>query len=84
MGQLIGLLVLAGFLMAYWPWLLAGYLAWLAYQGHLEVQAENAATQAAQAAESARLVDAADREHAWIMADDERGIFGDFPEADGM
>lgn len=84
MGQLIGLLFLAGFVLAYFWWIVAAVAIWWAYQGYLEAVAELETEHAARVAEGDRLVANADREHGWILADDERGIFGEFPPALGQ
>jgi hypothetical protein len=75
--QLIGTLLLVGFLIKYW-WLVASVLAavavwkfgpgwWRRYQ----------ASVAAEEQRMAALVARADQQHAWTLAGDDRGVYGD-------
>lgn len=85
MKQLIGFLVLVGLVLAYWQWIVGIVLVVLIIRALpvalREWQAEQAAVQAARKARDAALVARADREHAQVMAGDERGIWGQYPPA---
>lgn len=81
MKQLVGFLLLIGFVALYWKWLVAiVVLVWivnLARRGYRTARADAAE----EALRCAQLVARADREHAQVMAGDERGIWGKFPPA---
>jgi hypothetical protein len=73
------LLIFVGAIVKFWVWIVAvlgaavvfGLLLWLAFWAARRVDArENART-----ALSAR----ADEQHAWVLAEDDRGIYGDYP-----
>jgi ABC-type transport system involved in cytochrome bd biosynthesis fused ATPase/permease subunit len=74
-------LLVVGFLAAYWWWiavvlgavvLFVGML-WLAFRAARRVDKRHAAR--------AALVARADQQHAWVLAGDERGVFGEYPSA---
>jgi hypothetical protein len=78
MGGLFRILLLIGVIAKLWPLLVAvlaaaalGFLAWCAVTHHT---AELERRRRAQAAIAAR----ADRQHAWTLAGDERGVYGDY------
>lgn len=82
-GQLVGLLLLVGLIGAYWQWfLLAAVLVWgvpwAREQGHALVLAHRAAV-AAERRRCAELCARADQQHAWAMAGDPRGTYGQWP-----
>jgi len=78
LGAAFVLLLFIGFIAKFWAWILAvlggllvfGLLLWLTI--HVERRAD--------AREAARLalVARADQQHAWILAGDDRGIYGDY------
>lgn len=78
MKGILGFLLLVGIISLYWKWLAAivvvVWLANLARRGYCTARAE-----AAEEWVRVRgLVERADREHAQVMAGDERGIWGRF------
>jgi hypothetical protein len=79
--QLIGTLLLVGFMLKYW-WIIVLVIAvvvvvkrgpgwWAAHQASVKVEQERVAGIAARA----------DQQHAWVMAGDPRGAYGDYPPA---
>lgn len=73
-AQLIGTLLLVAFVLHFLWWLLAAAAisatVWIAVRGHRSRQAEIAAIAAR-----------ADQEHRWVLAGDERGVYGRYPPA---
>jgi hypothetical protein len=75
--QLIGTLLLVGFLIKYW-WLVALVLAAVAvWKFGPGWWATHQATQAAERNRLAAIAARADRQHAWTLAGDPRGTYGD-------
>ena len=76
LAQFIGVLLLVGFIGAYFWWIIAiaavVALAWMAQRAFREIDAAEAAEARRQAAVAKR----ADRQHAWVMAGDDRGVYG--------
>jgi hypothetical protein len=76
LGQLIAVLLLVGFVGAYFWWILAIAaviaLVWMAERAFREI----AAAEAAEARRQAAVARRADRQHAWVLAGDERGVYG--------
>lgn len=81
MKQLLVFLLVVGVVVAYWPWLVGlgalaavvWYVCWrLEWAGQLR---------AARAQELEALAARADREHRWVMAGDDRGVYGMYPPA---
>lgn len=80
-GSLFVLLIVVGFIAKFW-WLIllvlaaigAGLLLWLGHQRGLDASS-------ARRREHAALVARADQQHAWILAGDDRGIYGAYPPA---
>ena len=75
------MLISVGAVAKFWAWIavafgaavLFGLLLWLAFYAARRVDnRENARTATA---------GRADQQHAWVLADDERGTFGDYPPA---
>jgi hypothetical protein len=76
-GGAFVLLIFIGFIVKFWVWILAalgalvvfGLLLWLAFYAARRVDAR----------ENARLAIAAraDRQHAWVLAGDDRGTYGE-------
>jgi hypothetical protein len=79
--QLVGILLLIGFVGAYFWWSVAAVagaaLIWGAQLAFREIRAEEVAEARRQAAVARR----ADQQHAWVMAGDERGVCGVYPAA---
>jgi hypothetical protein len=80
-SQFIGVLLLIGFVGAYFWWIAAILavvaLVWMAQRAFREIEAEEAAEARRQAAVAKR----ADQQHAWVMAGDDRGKYGAYPPA---
>ena len=80
-GSLFVLLIVVGFIAKFW-WLIllvvaatgAGLLLWLGHQRKLDASNRWCREQASLAAR-------ADQQHAWVLADDERGVYGQYPPA---
>jgi hypothetical protein len=80
-GSLFVLLIVVGFIATFW-WLVllalaaigAGLLLWLGHQRKLDASSR-------QRREHAALVARADEQHAWVLAGDDRGFYGDYPPA---
>jgi hypothetical protein len=83
-GQLVGILLLIGFVGAYFRWILAfaavALLIWGAQKAFAEIRADDAAEAARRAAIARR----ADQQHAWVLAGDERGTYGHYPTRDHL
>lgn len=77
-GGLFVLLLVVGFVTKFWWWILAiagalvllGVLLWLAFRAVARVDARDAAP--------AAIIARADQQHAWVLAGDNRGIYGDY------
>jgi hypothetical protein len=84
LGAAFVLLIFVGAIVKFWAWIAAvlggvlvfGLLLWLTF--HLERRAD--------ARENARLaiVARADQQHAWVLAGDDRGIYGDYAPAQSI
>jgi hypothetical protein len=80
-GGFFVLLIVVGFIAKFW-WLIlliaaaigAGVLLWLGHQRRKD--ASNVRRR-----EHAALVTRADQQHAWVLAGDDRGVYGDYPPA---
>jgi hypothetical protein len=81
MGQPFSLLLLVGFVGAYFKWLAAAIAAWLAYRWGRAAWARHCADADAWATEQRAITARADRQHAWVLAGDERGTYGRYPPA---
>jgi hypothetical protein len=81
LAQFIGILLLIGFVGAYFWWIVAlaavAALIWGAQLAFREIRAEEVAEARRQAAVARR----ADQQHAWVMAGDDRGVYGAYPPA---
>jgi nitrate/nitrite transporter NarK len=75
-GQFVGVLLLVGFVGAYFWWVVAILavvaLAWMTLRAFREIEA----MEVAEARRQAAIVKRADQQHAWVLAGDERGIYG--------
>ena len=78
LGQFIGVLLLVGFIGAYFWWIVAILavvaFAWMAQRAFREMEAAEARRRAAMAAR-------ADQQHAWVLQGDDRGVYGQYPAA---
>ena len=79
--QFVGILLLIGFVGAYFWWIaaLAAVAALIcgAQLAFREIREEEAAEARRQAAVARR----ADQQHAWVLSGDERGVYGAYPPA---
>jgi hypothetical protein len=79
--QLAGVLLLIGFVGAYFWWIIAiaavAALVWMAQRAFHEI----AAAEAAEARRQAAVAKRADQQHRWVIAGDERGVYGAYPPA---
>jgi len=76
-AQLIGTLLLVGFMLKYW-WLIALTLAAVAAWKHGPGScAGRPATVAAEQRRHAAIAARADQQHQWVLAGDPRGTYGD-------
>ena len=78
LGAAFVLLIFIGFIAKFWAWILAalgsllvfGLLLWLTF--YIERRSD------AQYEKRVALVARADQQHAWVLAGDDRGIYGDY------
>jgi hypothetical protein len=77
--QFIGILLLVGFVGAYFWWIAAiaavAALVWMAQRAFREIGAAEVAEACRQAAMAKR----ADQQHAWVMAGGDPGMYGAYP-----
>ena len=77
MWAFLGLLVLAGLVFKFWPWILGAWLLWLVVKGGLqatqEARAEAQAERERTAHRNAELMARADLQHAWVLDGDGPG-----------
>lgn len=81
LGAAFVLLIFVGAVAKFWVWIavafgaavLFGLLLWLAFYAARRVDERENACKA--------IAGRADQQHAWVLADDERGTFGDYPPA---
>jgi hypothetical protein len=81
MGQLFSVLLLVGFVGAYFKWIAAAVLAYFAWRWGQAAWTRHCAAADAWAAEQKAVVVRADRQHRWTVAGDPRGTYGDYPPA---
>jgi type II secretory pathway pseudopilin PulG len=81
LGQFVGVLLVVGFVGAYFWWIVAAAavvaLAWMAQRAFRDSETEEAAEGRRRAAIAAR----ADQQHQWVLQGDERGVYGQYPAA---
>jgi ABC-type Fe3+-siderophore transport system permease subunit len=78
-GAAFALLIFVGAIAKFWAWIAAvlgglmvfGLLLWLTFYWERRVDA--------QYEKRAALVARADQQHAWVLAGDDRGVYGDYP-----
>jgi hypothetical protein len=88
LGQFVGVLLLIGFIGAYFWWIAAiaavAALVWIARQAFRSIEAieaEDALRAQAEARRRAAVARRADQQHQWALAGDDRGVYGAYPPA---
>jgi hypothetical protein len=76
MGQLFSLLLLVGFIGAYFKWIALAVAAYFTYRWAVAAWARHRAAADAWAAEQKAIAARADQQHSWVIADDDRGVYG--------
>ena len=83
LAQFVAVLLLVGFVGAYFWWIVAAAavagLAWLAVRAYPVARAEFEADARRRAEQAIALIRRADQQHALVMADDDRGVYGLYP-----
>jgi hypothetical protein len=77
MGQLFSLLLLVGFVGAYFKWIALAVAIYFGWRWSRTAWAHNCEAVELRAAEQQAIVKRADQQHAWVMAGDDRGVYGD-------
>ena len=81
LAQFIGVLLLIGFVGAYFWWIAAiaavAALLWMARRAFREIEAG----EVAEARRLAAVANRADQQHRWALAGDDRGVYGAYPPA---
>ena len=81
LAQFIGVLLLIGFVGAYFSWIAAiaavAALLWMARRAFREIEAG----EVAEARRLAAVANRADQQHRWALAGDDRGVYGAYPPA---
>jgi hypothetical protein len=81
MGQLFSLLLLVGFIVAYFKWIAAAVAAYFAYRWGRVAWARQCEAADAWELQQKGIAARADRQHRWVMAGDDRGVYGDYRPA---
>jgi hypothetical protein len=81
MGQLFSLLLLVGFVGAYFKWIALAVAAWFTYRWGRAAWARHCADADAWAVEQKAIAARADQQHAWVMAGEDRGVYGEVGRA---
>lgn len=81
LAGLLGLAFVVGAVIHYFWWIVAALALYAAVKLANEAADRSLAAHTAQAAENARLIAQADRQHGWVCEGDERGIYGETQEA---
>ncbi len=81
MGQLFSLLLVVGFVVAYFKWIIAAVAAYFAYRWGRGAWARHCADADAWEAEQKAIAKRADQQHAWVLAGDPRGTYGEMVTA---
>jgi hypothetical protein len=83
LARFVAVLLLVGFVGAYFWWIVAAAavagLAWLAVRAYPVARAEFEADARRRAERAIALIQPADQQHALVMADDDRGVYGRYP-----
>ncbi|WP_299562901.1 hypothetical protein [uncultured Mycolicibacterium sp.] len=78
---LLGLLVIIGVIIEYFWWIVGALvvllIGWIAYSIHRGKERERQRVEKIRRRKHDRLIAAADRQHAWLLAGDSRGIYGE-------
>jgi hypothetical protein len=82
-AQFVAVLLLVGFVGAYFWWIVAAAAvagpAWLAVRAYPVARGEFEADARRRAVQAFALIRRADQQHALVMADDDRGVYGRYP-----
>ena len=88
LAQFIGVLLLVGFIGAYFWWIVAiaavAALVWMtrqAFRSIEAIEAEDAERAQSEARRLAAVARRADQQHTWALAGDDRGVYGAYPPA---
>ena len=81
LAQFVGLVLLIGFIGAYFWWIVAAVAVVAAVYFGRQLWRAHCARVAELKAEHARIAARADQQHAWVLAGDDRGVFGAYPPA---
>jgi hypothetical protein len=83
LAQFVAVLLLVGFVGAYFWWIVAAAavagLAWLAARAYPVARAEFETDARLRAEQAIALIRRADQQHALVMVDDDRGVYGVYP-----
>jgi hypothetical protein len=80
MGQLLSVLLLVGFVGAYFKWIALAVVAYLAWRWGQRAWVRHCADADAWTAEQKAIAKRADQQHAWTLAGDPRGTYGVVPK----
>jgi hypothetical protein len=80
-GAMFVVLIFVGAIVKFWVWIAVAFCAAVVFG--LLLWAAFYAARRVDAREQARLAitTRAEQQHAWVLADDERGVHGDYPQA---
>jgi hypothetical protein len=79
LGQLIGILFVVGLIIRYFWWIALVVAAVIVVRRAPGWWAAHQATVAAEQQRLAAIIARADQQHAWVLAGDDRGVYGDYP-----
>ncbi|MDT5052968.1 MAG: hypothetical protein QOF66_1334, partial [Mycobacterium sp.] len=77
LGQLIGVLFVVGLIIRYFWWIALVVAAWFGYRWGRVAWARHCAAADAWAVEQKAIAARADQQHAWVMAGEDRGVYGE-------
>jgi hypothetical protein len=81
LGAAFVLLILVGVVVKFWLWILAGIAAATLIALVVYLVHRSDKRRIAELARDAAIARRADEQHAWVLADDERGVYGQYPPA---
>lgn len=80
-GQLFSVLLLVGFVVAYFKWIAAAVASYIAYRWARTAWVRHCAAADAWEREQKAIAARADQQHAWALGGDPRGTYGRYPPA---